>query len=102
MSTNHQPPTLSEAHVKRLAGFTFAVACAFGVALAAQGPPPGPVPTSAPNVSAEAQKHIEAARAAAGAEWQTVFEYTCNGAISLANPPAPRAGGAGRGAAAAG
>ena len=70
---------------------------ALGGTVAAQGPPPGPVPTSAPNVSAEAFAHIEAARTVAGTNWQTVFEYTCNGAISLANPPAPRGGGAGRG-----
>jgi metallo-beta-lactamase class B len=64
--------------------------------LAAQGPPPGPVPTSAPNESADAFKHVEAARAAAGTEWASVFQWTCNGAISLATPPTPRGGGAGR------
>ena len=65
----------------------------------AQFAPPGPVPTSAPGVSAAAQEHIEAARAAAGTMWEGVFQPVCNGAISLARPPAPRAGGAGRGTA---
>ena len=65
----------------------------------AQLAPPGPVPTSAPGVSAEAQKHIEAARLAAGTMWEGVFQPVCNGAISLATPPAPRAGGANRGGA---
>ena len=64
----------------------------------AQQAPAVVVPTSAPGVSAEAQKHIEAARAAAGSMWQGVFETTCNGALQLANAPAPRAGGAGRAA----
>jgi metallo-beta-lactamase class B len=64
----------------------------------AQLAPPGPVPTSAPGVSVEAQKHIEAARAAAGTMWEGVFQPVCNGAISLATPPAPRAGAAGRAA----
>ena len=63
----------------------------------AQFAPPGPVPTSAPGVSAVAQKHIETARATAGTEWEGVFQPVCNGAVSLATPPAPRGGGAGRG-----
>jgi metallo-beta-lactamase class B len=68
----------------------------------AQQAPPSAVPTSAPNVSAEAQRHIEAARAAAGTMWEGVFQPVCNGAIGLATPAAPRAGGAGAGRAAAG
>jgi len=60
----------------------------------AQFAPPRPVPTSAPGVSAEAQKHIEAARAAAGTMWEGVFQPVCNGAVGLATPPAPRTGGA--------
>ena len=63
----------------------------------AQGLPTGPVPITAPvGVSAEAFKHVDAARAAAGSEWQGVFETTCNGALGLVNPPAPRGGGAPR------
>jgi len=68
----------------------------------AQLAPPTPVPASAPGVSAEAQRHIEAARAAAGTMWEGVFQPVCNGAISLATPAAPRAGGAGRAAGGAG
>lgn len=74
-----------------------AVVFAAGATLTAQFAPPGPVPTSSPNVSAEAQKHIEAARAAAGTMWEGVFQPVCNGAISLATPAAPRGGGGGRG-----
>jgi metallo-beta-lactamase class B len=68
----------------------------------AQPAPPRPVPTSAPGVSEAAQKHIEAARAAAGTMWEGVFQPVCNGAVGLATPPAPRAGGAGRGGAGGG
>src|SRR5688500_11593659 len=64
----------------------------------AQFAPPRPVPTASPNVSAEAQKHIEAARTAAGTMWEGVFQPVCNGAVSLATPLAPRGAGAGRGA----
>jgi len=78
------------------AGAAIAALLCSAVAIA-QGSPPGPVPASSPNVSAEAQQHIEAARAAAGTEHVGVFQPVCNGAISLANPPAPRGGGAGRG-----
>ena len=74
---------------------TFCV-LASGFAFAQFGPS-GPVPTSSPNVSAEAQKHIEAARTAAGTMWEGVFQPVCNGAVSLATPPAPRGAGAGRG-----
>src|SRR3982751_5935061 len=92
---------------KHLAGFAAATVCAFGInaftsTIDAQGPPPGAVRTAAPNVPAEAFTHIEVARSAAGTEWRSVFEWTCNGAISLATPPAPRAGGAGRGGRAGG
>ncbi len=76
-------------------GSVFGVLCS----VSAQFAPPGPVPTSAPGVSAEAQKRIEAARAAAGTMWEGVFQPVCNGAIGLATPPAPRAGGANRGGA---
>jgi metallo-beta-lactamase class B len=97
----------------QIAGFVVAVTCALGgVALQAQGPPPGEVATSYPNVPADAQKHIEAARMAANGDWKRLFEWVCTGAVQLATPPAPRAGGvplrqgsggqAGRGAAAGG
>lgn len=82
-----------------LSAFAVVAVCACSHTVLAQFAPPGPVPTSSPGVSAEAQTHIEAARAAAGTEWVGVFEPVCNGAIRLAAPPAPRGGGAGRGAA---
>jgi metallo-beta-lactamase class B len=47
--------------------------------------------------SAEIQKHIDAARAAAGADHLGVFQPVCDGALALANPPSPRGGGPGRG-----
>ena len=50
---------------RHIAGLLVAGAFALGaVALDAQGPPPGDVATSYPTVSADAQKHIEAGRAA--------------------------------------
>jgi metallo-beta-lactamase class B len=51
----------------------------------------------AQSVSPEAQKHIDAARAAAGTDHMGLFTPLCNGAVALSNPPAPRGGGPGRG-----
>jgi len=88
---------------RHITGLLVAGALALGAAaLDAQGPPPGDVATSYPNVSADAQKHIEVARAAAGSEWKRLFEWVCTGAVQLANPPAARAGRTGPGAAPAG
>jgi len=55
-------------------------------------------------VSPAAQRHIDAARTAAGSEHQAVWQAVCDSAVALANPPAGRAGGraGGRGAAAGG
>jgi metallo-beta-lactamase class B len=50
---------------------------------------------------AAAFKHVETARAAAGRDWEGVFENTCSGAVALANQQPARGGGAGRGGAAA-
>jgi len=84
---------------RHIAGLLVAGAFALGsVALEAQGPPPGDVATSYPTVSADAQKHIEAARAASGTEWKRLFEWVCTGAVQLSTPPAPRGAGAGRAA----
>ena len=84
---------------RHITGLLVAGAFALGaVALEAQGPPPGDLAASYPNVSADAQKHIEAARVAAGSDWKRLFDWVCTGAVQLATPPAPRAGGAGRGA----
>ena len=87
--------------MKQLAALTFGM-CATAATLLAQSAPPGLVPTSAPGVSPEAQKHIEAARLAAGTMWEGVFQPVCNGAIGLATPSAPRGGGATAGGAVAG
>src|SRR5688500_19259313 len=76
-------------------GSVFGVLCS----VSAQFAPPGPVPTSAPVGSAVAQKRSEAALYAAGTMCEGVFHPVCNGAIGLATPPAPRAGGANRGGA---
>src|SRR5688572_27411076 len=85
--------------MKQVAALTFGI-CATGATLLGQFAPPGPVPTSSPGVSAEAQKHIEAARLAAGTMWEGVFQPVCNGAISLVAPTAPRGGGGATGGAA--
>jgi len=81
---------------KQIAALTLAAVLGSMAGAAAQQQNLNPVPASTPNVSADAQKHIEAARAAAGDVWDSVFRPVCNGALSLAAPPAPRAGGAGR------
>jgi metallo-beta-lactamase class B len=72
-------------------------ACAAIVVAAAQAPAPAPL-------SPEVEKHIAAARAAAGAEHAGVFDAVCTTArnvIAQASAP-PRAGGPGRGARAGG
>ena len=40
-------------------------------------------------VSPDAQKHIDAARAAAGSDHMGLFQPLCDGALALAKPPAP-------------
>ena len=67
---------------------TFACAAALGVAAAAAQSP------------AEMEKHIAAAKTAAGSDHTGLFDRVCTDARTLANPPAARGGGAGRGAAA--
>jgi len=81
---------------RQIAALALAAACGWSAGVAAQLQNLNPVPTSTPDVSAEAQKHIEAARTAAGEMWDSVFRPVCNGALSLAAPAAPRAGGAGQ------
>src|SRR5262245_8358514 len=53
---------------------------------------------AAQTISPEAQRHIDAAKTAAGSDHMGLFTPLCDGAIALAKPPAPRGGGAGRGA----
>ena len=55
------------------------------------------VVVGAQTIPAEAQKHIDAAKAAAGTDHVGLVTPLCNGATALANPPAPRGGGPGRG-----
>jgi metallo-beta-lactamase class B len=75
---------------KVLAGF--ASAGLLAVTVTAQTPAPAPAP-----VSPEVQKHIDAARTAAGSDHAGVWKAACDTALALGNPPAPRGGGAGRG-----
>jgi metallo-beta-lactamase class B len=62
---------------------------AAGTIVAAQG---------APSTSPELEKHVAAARAAAGTDHQGVFTPVCDGARALASAPAGRRGGGGGGA----
>ncbi len=79
---------------RTFAGCAVAVLLSVGL-MAAQAPAaPEPLP-----VPPEAQKHVDAARTAAGAEHAGVWKAVCDTALALRNPPAPRGGGAGRGGA---
>jgi len=69
----------------------FATAGLLGITAAAQAPAPAQVP-----IPPQAQKHVETARTAAGADHAGVWKAACDTAVALANPPAPRGGGAGR------
>ena len=80
---------------KQIAAIAIVAVAGWSTGVAAQLQNLNPVPTSTPNVSADAQKHIEAARSAAGEMWDSVFRPVCNGALGLATAPPPRAGGAG-------
>ena len=54
---------------RQIAALALAAACGWSAGVVAQLQNLNPVPTSTPDVSAEAQKHIEAARTAAGEMW---------------------------------
>jgi metallo-beta-lactamase class B len=76
--------------VKRIVLAT--VFAAFAAAtMSAQVIPPPPA-----NVPPAVQKHVDAAKKAAGTEWQGLQTAACGTALGLLNPPAPRGGGAGR------
>jgi metallo-beta-lactamase class B len=60
--------------------------------LAAQFPPAAIVTTNIPDVD----RHIAAAKVAAGTEWQGLYTNACGDAVMLSQPAAPRGGGAGR------
>jgi len=72
---------------KLLTGAALAGALALGLSVAAL----------AQTISPEAQRHVDAARAAAGTDHIGLFTPLCNGALALAKAPAPRGGGPGRG-----
>ena len=69
-------------------------ALTLSLALAAQAPPPPIVETGIPDVD----RHIAAAKVAAGTYWDGLYTAVCGDAVSLSRPAAPRGGGAGRGA----
>ena len=71
----------------RLAGLAVA-ALMGGVLVAAQGAPPS---------SPEIERHVAAAKAAAGADHAGIFDRICTEARGFASPPAPRGAGAGGG-----
>jgi len=78
--------------VKHLVPGTLA-ALTLSLALAAQAPPPAIVETGIPDVD----RHIAAAKVAAGTYWEGLYTAVCGDAVGLSRPAAPRGGGAGRG-----
>ena len=70
-----------------------AALCFSAAIVSAQFAPPAIVPTG----KADVDRHVEAAKAAAGTEWTGLYTAVCGDAVGLAQPPAPRAGGARRG-----
>ena len=69
----------------QLAGTVAAFVCALFIAgLGAQ------------TIPADAQTHIDAAKAAAGTDHVGLVTPLCDGALALAKPPVPRGGGPGR------
>ena len=63
-----------------------------GAAVYAQFAPPPIVTTGI----ADVDRHVAAAKEAAGDEWAGLYTAVCGDAVGLAQPPAPRGGGAGR------
>src|SRR5687767_9660559 len=66
---------------RTFAGFAAAVALGAGVGLAQ-----APTPTPQVPVPPEAQKHVTAAQAAAGADHPGVWKAVCDTALALRNP----------------
>jgi metallo-beta-lactamase class B len=66
-------------------------ALTLSLALAAQAPPAAIVTTNIPDVD----RHIAAAKVAAGTEWEGLYTNVCGDAVSLSRPAAPRGGGGG-------
>src|SRR5262245_60569835 len=71
-----------------------AAAASISIAIAAQAPPAAVVTTNNPEVD----RHVAAAKAAAGSDWEGLYTAVCGDAVGFAQPAAPRGGGAGRGA----
>ena len=71
-----------------------AAAASISIAVAAQAPPVAIVTTNNPEVD----RHVAAAKAAAGSDWEGLYTAVCADAVGFAQPAAPRGGGAGRGA----
>jgi metallo-beta-lactamase class B len=71
-----------------LATGTFLAALFAATALAQAPTPPSSVPPAM-------RAHIDAAKTAAGTEWEAVQTAVCNSAVALLNPPAARGRGAG-------
>jgi metallo-beta-lactamase class B len=69
-----------------------AIALILAIPAAAQFAAPPIVTTSIPAVD----RHIAAAKTAAGTEWVGLYEAACGDAVGLSQPAASRAGGAGR------
>jgi metallo-beta-lactamase class B len=74
-----------------LTGFCAAAFLA-GAAVHAQFAPPSIVTTG----NTDVDRHVAAAKEAAGAEWAGLYTAVCGDAVGLAQPPAPRGAGAGR------
>ncbi|HEX5110833.1 MAG TPA: MBL fold metallo-hydrolase [Vicinamibacterales bacterium] len=69
-------------------------AASISIAIAAQAPPAAIVATNNPEVD----RHVAAAKAAAGSNWGGLYTAVCGDAVGFTQPAAPRGGGAGRGA----
>jgi len=68
------------------------IAAMAAATMSAQVIPPPPA-----NIPPDVQKHVDAAKKAAGTEWQGLQAAACGTALGLLNPPAPRACGPGGG-----
>jgi metallo-beta-lactamase class B len=79
--------------VKRLA-LGLLAAASLSVAVASAQFAPAPIVTTG---NADVDRHVEAAKAAAGSDWTGLYTAVCGDAVGLAQPPAPRAGGPGGG-----
>jgi metallo-beta-lactamase class B len=84
-------PGVQVTTVKHLIVGAAAAAVLGGAVATAQFAPPPIVTTGVAGVD----RHVEAAKEAAGAEWDGLYAAVCGDAVGLAQPPAPRGAGAG-------